>query len=251
MSRIVFFHGYASSGAVGTVDALRRMLPECEILAPDIPVDPEEALPYLRQYCAEKRPDLIIGTSMGGMYAQQMFGFRKICVNPAFNMSQSSKMLKTGTHKFLNGRKDSAKEFTITRETIRHFNMMERAQFKGITEFDVENTYGLFGIGDPLVNTYDLFRKHYPNARRFEGEHNLNETVLRKEVLPLVRQILGPEARECRTGAYGRVPVSSAGNCSGYAAPETTAVEMDSHEIICTSPQGGENEDVGYEDLIL
>ena len=188
--RIVYFHGFGSSGASGTVDALRRLLPECEILAPDIPVDPADALPYLRQYCEDVKPDLIIGTSMGGMYAQQMFGFRKICVNPAFNMSHASKILKTGTHKFLNGRKDNQKEFTISKETIQHFNMMERSQFKGITDFDKENTYGLFGIFDTQVNTYDLFKKYYRNAQRFEGEHRLNENVLRKYVLPLVKQIL-------------------------------------------------------------
>ena len=193
MKKIVYFHGYASSGASGTVDALRRLLPECRILAPDIPVDPVEALPYLREYCALEQPDLIIGTSMGGMYAQQMFGFRKICVNPAFNMSHASKLLKTGTHKFLNGRKDNQKEFTVTKETIQHFNMMERSQFKGITPFDKENTYGLFGIHDTQVNTYDLFKKYYPNAQRFDGEHRLNENVLRKAVIPLINKILNEE----------------------------------------------------------
>lgn len=190
MNRIVYFHGFGSSGASGTVEMLRKMLPECEVLAPDIPVDPVDALPYLKEFCATEQPDLIIGTSMGGMYAQQMFGFRKICVNPAFNMSTMSKVLKTGVHKFFNGRKDNQKEFRITRDTIQHFNQMERQQFKGITPFDKENTWGLFGIHDTQVNTYDLFKKHYSNARRFDGEHQLNEKALRAEVIPLVKSIL-------------------------------------------------------------
>ena len=190
MKKIVYFHGYGSSGASGTVESLRRLLPEYEILAPDIPVDPIDALPFLKEFCAVEQPDLIIGTSMGGMYAQQMFGFRKICVNPAFNMSHASHVLKTGVHKFFNGRKDNAKEFTITRDTIQHFNQMERSQFKGITDFDRENTHGLFGIYDKTVNTYDLFRKYYTKAIRFEGEHRLNEAVLRKVVVPLVKEIL-------------------------------------------------------------
>lgn len=188
--KIVYFHGFASSGATGTVEILRNLLPEVEIVAPDIPVDPKEALPYLQDFCKTENPDLIIGTSMGGMYAQQMFGFKKICVNPAFNMSRMSNALKTGEHKFLNGRKDSQKTFKITKEIIQNFNMMERAQFKGITPFDKDNTYGLFGIHDETVNTYDLFKKYYKNATRFEGEHRLNEKVLKSVVLPLVKQIL-------------------------------------------------------------
>ena len=187
--KIIYFHGFASSGASGTVQNLRLILTDDEISAPDIPIDPVEALPFLRELCATEQPDLIIGTSMGGMYAQQMHGFRKICVNPAFNMSTMSKVLKTGEHPFLNGRKDRLKTFRITREIIQHFNQMERQQFKGITDFDIANTYGLFGIHDDLVNTYDLFHRYYPNAERFDGEHRLNAKVLKKVVIPLIEKI--------------------------------------------------------------
>ena len=187
--KIIYFHGFGSSGASGTVQILRQLLPDDEILAPDIPVDPIDALPFLREFCATEQPDLVIGTSMGGMYAQQMFGFKKICVNPAFNMSTMSKALKTGEHAFFNGRKDHQKTFRITRETIQHFNQMERQQFKGITDFDRENTYGLFGINDKQVNTYDLFRKYYTKAERFDGEHRLNDKVLKKVIVPLIEKI--------------------------------------------------------------
>lgn len=189
--KIIYFHGFASSGATGTAESLRRMLPEVQVISPDIPVDPSKALPYLRSLCEQERPDLIIGTSMGAMYAQQMFGFRKILVNPAFNMSTLSKVFKTGEHKFLNGRKDNQKTFKITKEIIQKQNMMERQQFKGITPFDRENTYGLFGIHDTTVNCYDLFKKYYMNAQRFDGEHHLNEKALRIAVVPLAKQILG------------------------------------------------------------
>ena len=188
--KIIYFHGFASSGATGTAESLRRMLPEVEVISPDIPVDPTEALPYLRGLREQEQPDLIIGTSMGAMYAQQMFGYKKILVNPSFNMSTLSKVFKTGEHKFLNGRKDNQKTFKITKEIIQKHNMMERQQFKGITPFDRENTYGLFGIHDTTVNCYDLFKKYYTNAQRFDGEHHLNEKALRIAVVPLVKQIL-------------------------------------------------------------
>lgn len=192
--KLIYFHGFASSGASGTVQLLRKLLPQDEVIAPDIPVDPQEALPMLRQLVADELPDLIIGTSMGGMYAQQMFGHVRICVNPAFHMSTMSHALKTGTHKWLNGRKDNEKEFRVTRDIIQHFNQMERQQFKGITDFDKENCYGLFGIHDQVAHGYDTFCKYYPHAIRFEGEHQLNEKVLRKTVLPLIRQLVGEKA---------------------------------------------------------
>ena len=188
--KIIYFHGFASSGASGTVQTLRKIMPDIEIIAPDIPVDPQEALPFLKELCRQEQPDLIIGTSMGGMYAQQMRGFKRICVNPAFNMSSLSKVLKTGEHEFLNRRKDNQKTFRITRDIIQHFNQMERQQFKDITPEEQELCWGLFGINDTTVNTYDLFRKHYTQATRFEGEHRLNEKVLRHTVIPLLKEIL-------------------------------------------------------------
>lgn len=191
--KLIYFHGFGSSGASGTVETLRRMLPNFTIIAPDIPVDPQEALPYLIKLCADENPDIIVGTSMGGMYAQQMHGFKRICINPAFNMSTMSKVLKTGKHKFFNGRKDNQKEFVITKEIIQHHNQMERQQFKGITDFDKENCYGLFGIFDSQVNSYDTFKKHYPNAIRFEGEHRLNDKVIHKVLIPLIKDILNLE----------------------------------------------------------
>ena len=166
--KLIYFHGFASSGASGTVQLLRKLLPEDEIIAPDIPVDPQEALPYLKQLCADEQPDLVVGTSMGGMYAQQMRGFRRICVNPAFRMSTMSKGLRTGTHKFLNGRKDNAPD-------------------------DRDRCYGLFGIADTTVNpvnAYNTFCKYYTHAERFDGGHQLNEKVLRHTLLPLVRQLM-------------------------------------------------------------
>lgn len=189
--KIVYFHGFGSSHASGTVELLRNLLPEDEIVAPDIPIDPVDALPYLKEYVATEQPDVIIGTSMGGMYAQMMRGYKRILVNPAFNMSTMSKGLKTGEHRFYNGRYDGAKTFRITRDIIQHHNQMERQQFKDITADDKELVWGLFGINDPIVKTLDVFKKHYlaDHVIRFEGEHQLNDKVIKKVVLPLLEQI--------------------------------------------------------------
>lgn len=193
--KILYFHGFASSGASGTVELLRKTFPSGTVVAPDIPVDPQEALPMLRQLVEDEAPDVIIGTSMGGMYAQQMHGRLRVCVNPSFRISTMSKVVRTGTHKWLNGRKDGEKEFRVTADTLKHFNQMEREQFKGITPDDRELCYGLFGINDEYVNpvnAYNTFTKYYVHAQRFEGGHQLNDKVLHKTLLPLLRQLLGP-----------------------------------------------------------
>lgn len=196
--KLVYFHGFASSGASGTVQLLRKIFPSAQVVAPDIPVDPEEALPMLQKLVQAEQPDVIIGTSMGGMYAQQMHGFLRICVNPSFRIS-TSKLLHTGVHKWLNGRKNHEKEFRITADIIKRYNQMERRQFDGITPDDRELCYGLFGINDTSVNpinAYNTFTKYYTHAERFEGEHQLNDKVIHKVLLPLLKQLLGSKYDE-------------------------------------------------------
>lgn len=196
--KLVYFHGFASSGASGTVQLLRKIFPSAQVVAPDIPVDPEEALPMLQKLVQAEQPDVIIGTSMGGMYAQQMHGFLRICVNPSFRIS-TSKLLHTGVHKWLNGRKNHEKEFRITADIIKRYYQMERKQFDGITPDDRELCYGLFGINDTSVNpinAYNTFTKYYTHAERFEGEHQLNDKVIHKVLLPLLKQLLGSKYDE-------------------------------------------------------
>lgn len=186
MNKLVYFHGFGSSGEGGTVKTLKELLPDWVVLAPDIPVDPAEALPFLKELCKKERPNVIIGTSMGGMYAQQMRGFNRICVNPAFDLPQHKDILYEGTFEFFNPRKDGKTSFTITAEIIEHFTEMEAHQFDGITDEDRENVFGLFADNDTTVNCEDLFRKHYKNVIHFHGEHRLNRQVIEEIIVPLV-----------------------------------------------------------------
>ena len=143
MKRILYLHGFASSGASGTVELLRREFWErtdpahrAVVTAPDIPVDPLEAWPMLEALAYDEMPDLIVGTSMGAWYAQQLHGFLRICVNPSFWLSKKYDILHVGKHKWLNRRKDGATEFHVKKETIEHFQEMEEHQFDGVTDDD-------------------------------------------------------------------------------------------------------------------
>ena len=66
--KVLYVHGFASSGQSGTVTRIREVLTQATVIAPDIPIHPEEAITLLNNVCSAEKPDLIIGTSMGGMY---------------------------------------------------------------------------------------------------------------------------------------------------------------------------------------
>jgi predicted esterase YcpF (UPF0227 family) len=72
--KVMYVHGFASSGQSGTVTRIREVLTLAEVIAPDLPIHPVEAMDLLYKICETEKPDLIIGTSMGGMYAEMLHG---------------------------------------------------------------------------------------------------------------------------------------------------------------------------------
>ena len=198
MKKILYLHGFASSGASGTVGLLRHELWEkappdrhVTIVAPDIPLDPLVALPMLEELAYDEMPDLVIGTSMGGMYAQMLHGFTRICVNPSFWLSKKYDILFVGRHKWMNRRKDGETEFHVTKETIAHYQEMEARQFDGITDDDRSLCHGLFGDEDDTVlasETRPVFEQHYPGMSHvFHGGHRMNAHVVVHTLLPFIK----------------------------------------------------------------
>lgn len=195
--KILFAHGFASSGASGTVMTLRQMLyaidPTISVIAPDLPFMPNEAIALLRKMAEEEQPDLILGTSMGAFYIEQLRGYHRILVNPSFSMARLLTFGGMGRQEFRNKREDGAKDFKIDKEMIAQFKALEKDSFKGITPADKELVWGFFGDKDKKVNHQKDFVKHYgkDHFTVFDGEHFLNDKILSRVILPTVREILG------------------------------------------------------------
>lgn len=187
--KLIYFHGFGSSAQSGTIKTLRELLLDFQVIAPDIPVDPAEALPFLKQLCKEEHPDVVVGTSMGGMYAQQMSGFNRICVNPALEMSSKSKVLKVGTFEYFKPRMDGETHFAITPEIIEHFAQMEKHQFDAVTDDQKKQVFGLFGNDDNQTDCSELFKRYYNNVLLFKGGHRLSFMTICDYLIPLIRKI--------------------------------------------------------------
>lgn len=194
-NKILYIHGLSSSGSSSTTRNLQALLPDYSVLSPDLPVAPQEALDMLWHLCELEQPQLIIGTSMGGMFAQQLRGYKKILVNPAFHVSEFMRT-QIGVHEFLNPRRNGETHYEITSDLCDAYQKVEKGQFSDITEFDKENTYALFGTKDTLVHGYDEFMSHYEKASWFEGEHRLNLEVMRSSVIPLIEKIMAKGFKE-------------------------------------------------------
>ena len=192
--KVLYIHGFASAGSTGSATQLRNhFYPKgVQVLSPDVPVEPLRAIAFLRDYVVEHQPDLVVATSMGAMYAEQLRGIRRILVNPSFHMAKLLTFRGMGRQEFRNKREDGAKDFKVDKQMIAEFKEVEKQSFDGITSEEKQLVWGLFGTRDKNVNCQPDFRKHYGTAQMslFDGEHYLNGEVLSKVIIPLAETIL-------------------------------------------------------------
>lgn len=189
--KVMYVHGFGSSGQSGTVTKISQLLCNAQVIAPDLPIHPEEAMALLRNLCETEQPDLIIGTSMGAMYTEMLYGYDRILMNPAFTIGEN--ILKNnmlGKVTFMNPRRDGVQEFMMTKQLQAEYQAITEQCFaKSDDKDEQDRVWGLFGLEDTTVNTYDLFASHYRNALHFHGEHRMNDSTLLHSVMPVVRWI--------------------------------------------------------------
>lgn len=193
MKKLLYIHGFGSSAQSGTVKMLRNKLyPHgIQVVAQDVPFMPSQALPSLLQFVEQEQPEVILGTSMGAMYAERMRGYKRILVNPSFVMSESCKHLGFGKKEWMAPRADGEKYFTVTKALIDDFKQLETTLWKDITEEDKQLVWGFFGTKDKTVNFQDAFKHYYGSEHfiTFDGEHRLNDNILTKIILPKILEL--------------------------------------------------------------
>ena len=195
--KIMYNHGFGSSAASGTVTRIRETFPEATVVAYDLPIHPEEAMTLLRDKVAEEQPDLILGTSMGGMYTEMLYGYDRICVNPAFEMAKTMKSHgMTGKQTWANPRQDGEKDFIVTKALEKEYQEMTDHCFTALEGMELEErereqqrVWGLFGDKDDLVDTFGIFTAHYPQAAHFHGGHRMDDHSFLDGVVPVIRWI--------------------------------------------------------------
>ena len=83
---LLYIHGFGSCGSGQKVDVLRQCFGDDEVLSPDLPICPLDAMTILENLIDEHPVDLMLGSSLGGYYAEWLNGCHKIpsvLINPA------------------------------------------------------------------------------------------------------------------------------------------------------------------------
>lgn len=201
MQQVVYLHGLSSSGQSTTAQRLRRTLSKFEVISPDIPVQPELAMTELQRLASQLKPDaIIVGTSMGGMFAQLFRGFRRILINPSFHPSEHLADKVGQRLPFHNPRVDGNKDFMVSDKLVKKYQKLEAKQFdpkfgiKGSHPDSPELVSAFFGTNDDVVNCKDEYLEHYGNATDFEGGHRLDPNTTITLIVPKILELSQAQA---------------------------------------------------------
>lgn len=193
MRKILFLHGFFASGQCVPAQALRGSFEgRAEVLTPDLPIHPKEALRVIRELTDREKPDLLIGNSCGSFYAQMVapvVGIPALLGNPHFQMTDFLKQ-RIGEHQYKSPRKDGNQNFIIDESLIEEFAELEAKQFDGCTPSSKDRIWGLFGEHDTLAHFEPLFLEHYSQSFHFPGGHTPTAEEVRTWYVPLAEEML-------------------------------------------------------------
>ena len=191
--KIVFLHGFFASGQCVPALALQEAFADrAQVLSPDLPRHPKEALELIGEIIDRERPDLLLGNSCGAFYAQMLapvVDLPALLGNPHFQMTAFLKQ-RVGEHEYKSPRRDGNQHFVIDEALIEEFAALEPIQFDNCTPRHKERVWGLFGEQDKVAHFEPLFLEHYSHSFHFPGAH----TPTREEVLawyvPLAEELM-------------------------------------------------------------
>lgn len=193
MKRILFLHGFTSGGSCEIATVLREELDGvAEVVAPDIALHPYEAMEQLQDLCDAERFDLIVGSSCGAFYGQQLVrftGLPAVLVSPFFKMTEFLEP-RLGWHDYKSPRKDGNQRFEITPELIEEFAKMQSEQFDCYDEYNRGRIVGMFGSQDTLAHFRDVFTKYYDRTIDYDGPHTMTADNVRNDLVPVVKSML-------------------------------------------------------------
>ena len=193
MKKILFLHGFFASGQCVPAQALRESFNgRAEVLTPDLPIHPKEALGVIRELTDREKSDLLIGNSCGSFYAQMVapvVGIPALLGNPHFQMTDFLKQ-RIGKHQYKSPRKDGNQNFIIDESLIEEFAELEAKQFDNCTPSSKDRIWGLFGEHDTLAHFEPLFLGHYSQSFHFPGGHTPTAEEVRTWYVPLAEEML-------------------------------------------------------------
>ena len=175
ITKILFLHGFFASGSCIPAQALKRAFEgKAEVLTPDLPLHPREALAFITSLCEREHPDVLVGNSNGSFLGQIV----------------ASRLRILGAHEYKSPRVDGRQHFIIDQTLIDEFAEVQKHQWDDCRPEMADHIWGLFGENDHLAHFEPLFLQHYTHAYHFTGAHTPTAEEVQEYYVPLVERLI-------------------------------------------------------------
>ena len=177
MKKILFIHDFLSTPHDPFSTVLFDKLQHVQILLPELPINPYQALTEIKHLCDDEQPDLVVGWNSGCVLAQQLGDMTRVLINPVYKLSPTLFRL------FYNGNPDCIgygnriNSLVISLTLIDAWGEMEEEQFCKTDRLD-ENCHGLFWFGHNTGNA-ELHHSHYASLAYLPGHDYVDKTSVR------------------------------------------------------------------------
>lgn len=173
--KIVYLHGFGSSGNSAKSDQLKSIFGEDHVISPDLPIDPHAVIELINSLVHDNKdfPLVFVGTSLGGFYAHYFstkYDAPCILVNPS---TEPHITMKERLGKNINY--STGEEFWVTEDLLEKWDKME-----DIIAFDQNGAnIHLFLAEDDDVLNPAIAKKNIPFTKSttvtFDGSHRYDK----------------------------------------------------------------------------
>ena len=191
-TKILFLHGFFASGNCIPAQALKQAFEgKVEVLTPDLPLHPREALTLITSLCEHECPNALVGNSNGSFLAQivaSRLGIPALLGNPHFEMTRFLSE-RIGAHEYKSPRADGRQHFVIDQPLIDEFADIQTHQWDDCQPEMTNRIWGLFGENDHLAHFEPLFLQYYSHVYHFPGAHTPTAEEVQMYYVPLVERL--------------------------------------------------------------
>ena len=146
----IYVHGLASGANATTFDKLAKRFPQFIWMSTDFGEDLAENIEHLNDMIRSNYPQLIVGTSMGGLtvlYADAPEAVKVVC-NPALSIADSVRhTIGLGRHEYFCERLNGATEFELTEQMCQRYERYIASHTPSLGRAN----YAIFSAHDELL----------------------------------------------------------------------------------------------------
>ena len=191
--KVLFLHGFFASGSCIPAQTLRQVfVGKAEVLTPDLPLHPNEALEFIGNICIQEKPCVLVGNSNGAFLAQiiaSRLGLPALLGNPHFEMTRFLTE-RIGAHQYKSPRANGHQQLVIDEPLIEEFADVQSHQWDCCRPELSDRIWGLFGENDHLAHFEPLFMQHYTQAYHFPGTHTPTAEEVQEYYAPLAEKLM-------------------------------------------------------------